>query len=188
MSVYLTIGVLLFSLSHLYTVIFVDSRKAIIGKIGLNPYKGIFTLLVLSALGMIIFGWRSSEALYRYSPLEWGPLAAQSLMYPALFLFISARANSNIKRLIRHPQLSAIVLWGLAHLLANGDGRSLVLFGTFTVWALIQMYFLNRRDGAWQKPKTVPLSRDIIVGIIAFVVYAALVFGHGYFSGVPLIP
>ena len=108
-------------------------------------------------------------------------------MYPALFLFIAARANSNIKRLIRHPQLSALVLWGAAHLLANGESRSLVLFGTFALWALIQMFFINRRDGAWQKPDPVPLSRDIIVGVIALVVYTALVFGHGYFSGVPLI-
>lgn len=188
MSIYLIIGVLLFSLAHLYTVIFLDNRKAIIGKIGLNPYKGIFSLVILSALGMIIFGWRSSEAVYRYSPPEWGALAAQTLMIPALFLFISARANNNIKRLIRHPQLSAIVLWGLAHLLANGDDRALVLFGTFTIWALIQMYFLNRRDGAWQKLDRAPLSRDIIVGLVAFGVYAALVFGHGYFSGVALIP
>ena len=188
MSIFLIIGVLLFSLTHLYPAIFITNREAVIGKIGLNPYKGIFTLFVLSALGMIIFGWRSSEALFSYSSPDWGPLALKGLMYPALFLFIAARANSNVKRLIRHPQLSAIALWGAAHLLANGDSRSLVLFGTLTVWALIQMFFLNRRDGTWQKRNPAPLSQDIIVGLIAFAVYLALFFGHGYFSGVALIP
>lgn len=188
MSIYLEIGVILFSLTHLYPAIFVSSRQAVIRKIGKNPYKGIFSLLVLFSLILMVLGWRSSDAINIYTPPEWGYLTAQILMYPVLFLFISSRGGSNIKRIIRHPQLSSIILWGLAHLLANGDSRSIVLFGAFTIWALAQMYFLNRRDGEWQKPDAIPLSRDLIVGIIALGVYAGLVYGHGYFTGASLIP
>lgn len=187
MCIYLTIGVFLFAFTHLYPAIFVNSRLSVIGKIGEGPYKGIYSLTILLSLFLIVYGWRLSEIASVVKPPEWGHLAAQILMYPALFLFISARAGSNIKRFFRHPQLSSIVLWSAAHLLANGESRSIVLFGSFAVWALVQMFFLNRRDGEWQKPEALPLSRDIKVGIIALVVYVGLVYGHGYITDIPLI-
>ena len=187
MCIYLIIGVILFSLAHLYPAIFVNSRLTVIRKIGEGPYKGIYSLIVLLSLVLIVFGWRISEPVDVAKAPEWGHLAAQILMYPALFLFISARAGSNIKRVLRHPQLSSIVLWGVAHLLANGESRAIVLFGAFISWAFIQMFFLNRRDGEWKKPDALPVSRDIKVGVIALVVYVGLIYGHGYISAVPLI-
>ncbi len=187
MCIYLIIGVVLFSFTHLYPAIFVTNRQAAIGKIGAGPYKGIYSLLILISLILIVIGWRISEATYIFKPTDWDYRIALILMYPALFLFISARAGSNISRIIRHPQLSSIILWGLAHILSNGDSRSMLLFGAFVVWALVEMFFLNRRDGDWQKPDSLPFSRDIKVAIIALIAYTALVYGHGYFSGATLM-
>lgn len=187
MCIYLILGVMLFGLIHLYPAAFTGSHKALIGKIGEKPYKGMFSLCLLLSLSMIVFGWRLTDAVTIYTPPEWGNMAALIFMYPALFLFISARAGSNIKRFIRHPQLYSVVIFSLSHLSVKGDSRTLVLFGMLAVWAIIQIFLLNRRDGGWQKPSVLPLSRDIKVGIIAVVVYAGLAYGHGYISGVSLI-
>ena len=186
MSIYLSLGVILFCLTHLYPVIFRANRQAIIGKIGENPYKGIYSLSILLSLALIIFGWRSSDSLYLFDTPEWGRGATSILMYLALFLFMSAKAQNNVKRVIRHPQLCSILLWGIAHLLSNGESRSLVLFGIFALWAPVMMFVLNRRDGAWQKPNASPIINDLKTGGIALIVYAVLVFGHSYFTGVSL--
>lgn len=187
MCIYLIIGVLLFGLIHMYPAVFTNNRKALIGKIGEGPYKGIFSLLVILSIVLIVFGWRITGAVDVYEPPIWASLATLILMYPMLFLFISARAGSNIKRIFRHPQLSSICLWGIAHLLSSGESRAIALFGGLAVWALIQMIFLNKRDGEWQKPEPLPLSSDIKVSIIAMVAYVALAYGHGHFTGVILI-
>ncbi len=188
MNIYLLMGIILFAFTHLYPAACSGKRQLLVKKIGELPYKGLYTLVILCALFMIIFGWRHSDITNIYTPPEWGHLAAIVLMYPMLFLFVSAAAGGNIKRIIRHPQLCSIALWGFAHILANGEGRSVLLFGLFMIWALIEIFFLNRRDGQWQKPDPTPLSKDIIVAIISLVVYGGLIYGHGYFTGIALIP
>jgi uncharacterized membrane protein len=42
-----------------------------------------------------------------------------------------------ILKITRHPVMWAVVLWGFAHLLANGDAASLILFGAITFLALV---------------------------------------------------
>ncbi|MBL4613089.1 MAG: hypothetical protein JKY91_05035, partial [Emcibacter sp.] len=150
--------------------------------------KGIYSLSILLSFTLMIFGWRSSESLYLFDNPQWGRSATSILMYLALFLFMSAQAQNNVKRLIRHPQLCSILLWGIAHLLSNGESRSLVLFGIFALWVPIMMFVLNRRDGAWQKPKSRPVINDIKTGGVALIVYTVLIYGHSYFTGAPLLP
>ena len=157
------------------------------GKIGKGPYKGIFNLLILSSLGLIVIGWRITEPVDLIEIPISSYLVTLILMYPILFLFISARLGSNINRIFRHPQLGSVALWALVHLLSNGESRSIVLFGALAVWAFLQIKFLNKRDGEWQKPDPLPISSDIKVSIIALVVYVALAYGHGYFTGATLI-
>jgi len=188
MSIYLLIGVVIFALVHLYPAACGERRQLLIKKIGVGPYKGLFSVATLGALFMIIFGWRNSDITNIYTPPEWGRLAVVVLMYPALFLFISASMSGNVKRIIRHPQLSAVALWGFAHILANGESRSVFLFGLFIAWALVEMIFLNRRDGEWQKPSPLPWFQDIKIVLISLVIYVGLMSGHGYFTGISLAP
>lgn len=187
MNIFLWAGVLLFCLTHLYPAVFAASRAAAGAKIGQTAYKGIHSLLIILSLVMIVYGWQGAKDItLLYTPPAWGPMVTVLLMFVAVFLFVSARAGGNIKRLVRHPQLSSIILWGVAHLLSNGDSRSLTLFGTMIVWAVLQMFFLNRRDGAWQKPDKFPVLRDIITLVVSAVIFIALMSGHAYFTGVAL--
>jgi uncharacterized membrane protein len=61
-------------------------------------------------------------------------------------------------------------------LLANGETRSVVLFGGLAVWAILEMLLINRRDGAWNRPPPAPRRNDavlILAGVIAYIVLAA---------------
>jgi uncharacterized membrane protein len=103
-------------------------------------------------------------------------------------LFVASNLPTNLKRLIRHPQLTGVATWAFAHLLANGDSRSLVLFGGIGVWAVVEMGLLNRRDGAWRRPEPLPLVAELKPLIGAAVAFAILFLAHPYIAGVsPLL-
>jgi hypothetical protein len=110
-----------------------------------------------------------------------------ALMYVALTLFFSSRVPTDIKRVLRHPQLTGVVVWAVAHLLGNGDSRSLALFGGLGLWALLEMAAINRRDGPWQKPEPVGLPRSLVPLGIGAVAWALLFFAHPWIAGVPLV-
>jgi uncharacterized membrane protein len=102
----------------------------------------------------------------------------------ALVLIVTSKARTNYRRIVRHPQMMSVILWSVAHLLVNGDARSVVLFGGLGVWAIVEIVLCNKRDGAWQKPDVVPFSADMIVAVIAAVAFAAFFFLHKALFGV----
>ena len=75
----------------------------------------------------------------------------------------------------------------MAHLLANGDSRSLVLFGGLAAWCVLEMLLINRRDGAWVKPAPPSWTVEVI-GIAIGLAVAALFIGiHPWIAGVPVL-
>lgn len=54
-------------------------------------------------------------------------------------------AKGAILRATRHPLLWALGLWGLSHVLVNGDVASVLLFGMLAIFALGYMPLLDRR-------------------------------------------
>jgi uncharacterized membrane protein len=180
----LIFGVLLFAVVHLIPAIFRPLRASLVDKLGENAYRGIFSLVVVAALVLIVLGWRSATPSGIYvPPLPGGPITS-ILVFAAFVLFVSARSGSNIKRFVRHPQMLAVILWSSAHLLANGDSRSLVLFGGLGVWAVAEILLCNRRDGAWSRPDRVPTRVDVITVVIGAVAFALLGYLHEMLFGV----
>jgi uncharacterized membrane protein len=180
----LILGILLWSVVHFIPAVAVDFRQGLIRKMGENPYKGIFTLLMALAIYLVISGWKATIPESLYLPPEWGRHAASLLVLIGLILFIAPYPPTNIKRMVRHPQLTGVACWGIGHLLANGETRSIILFGGLAAWAIIEMLLLNRRDGAWDKPDPVPLKNDIILAVAGLVVYAVIAVAHQWLFGV----
>ena len=56
----LIIGVLLWIVVHLMPAIAPSLKESLIGGMGANPYRGVFSLLIFSSLALIVFGWRST--------------------------------------------------------------------------------------------------------------------------------
>jgi hypothetical protein len=113
---------------------------------------------------------------------------AMLIAVAGVILFIAANFPTRIKRIIRHPQLSGVFLWSVAHLLLNGDSRSVTVFGALAAWSLISMFTINRRDGVWVKPEpTKGWWLEAVIIIVGLVVSAIIVRFHQYLSGIALI-
>ena len=183
----LVLGLTLWVVIHLSPSVFKGARAAIVEKVGLGPYKGLFAFSILISVVLIVLGWRSTLPEDIYVPPAWGRHVTFALVFLTFVLFVAAKRRTNIKRVLRHPQLTGLALWGIGHLFANGDSRSLILFTTLGVWAILEMITINRRDGAWQKPEPVPAKNDVITLIGGFAIYAVLMFVHPYYTGMQLI-
>jgi uncharacterized membrane protein len=114
---------------------------------------------------------------------------ALALMLPAAIIFVSAYLRGHIWRFMKHPMLVAIKIWALAHLLANGDLGSIILFGSFLAWAVFDRVSLKRREDAGGPP--IPFGgvrNDVLAVVVGLVAYAALVFAfHPAVIGVPVV-
>ncbi len=182
-------GVLLWAVMHLMKSVTPGLRAGIQGAIGEGPHKGLVALLILVSVGLMIFGWRSATPEFVYDHPLWGRHATMPLMILALYLIAVAQGKSRVRQWIRHPMLTGVVLWAIGHLLANGDSRSVILFGGLGLWALISIFTVSRNEGEWVKPAEVaPLWREGLTILIVMVLYAILFWAHPYLSGMPLVP
>ena len=184
----LVAGVLLWSITHLMKSVTPGLRGSIQGAIGEGPHKGLVALILLAALALMIFGWRSTPAEFVYDPPAWGRHANMALMFIAILLIGAAQGVSRIRQRIRHPMLTGVLLWAVGHLLANGDDKSLVLFGGLGLWALVSIITVSRNEGTWTKPARVAsIGRELLsLGIVA-ILYVVLIFFHPWIAGVPVV-
>ena len=185
---WLIIGVLLWSVVHLFPALLPAQRAKLLESLGENKYKGLFSLDMVIALVLIVVGWKNAEVRAIYNPPLYGSPVVTVLMFLSFLLFAAASAPGNIKRFIRHPMLTGMALWGGAHLLANGDNRSIVLFGGLGLWAVIEIIMISRRDGEWRKARAVPFSKDFMTVVATAVIFAIVIYGHEWLFGVPPLP
>jgi len=190
----LVLGVLLWSLVHMLPGLTKDLKKNLVDRIGEYPYKGLFLLFMVLSIYLIISGWTSMTPVEPdvlaelYTAPEWGGYAAALLVLIGFILFLAPYPPNNFKRMLRHPQLIGMVCWGAGHLLAVGTARSIVLFGGLSVWAIIEMFLINRRDGEWVRPEQVSFMKDftqVLFSVLAFMAF--LYTHHMLFGGTELI-
>ena len=179
----LTIGVLLWSFTHLIPAAFSGLRRGLLSRLGENGYKGVFTLLMVLAIYLVISGWKDAVPETVYVPPLWGRHVTALLMLAGFALFFAPYPPNNIRRALRHPQLTGVACWGIGHLLANGEGRSIVLFGGLALWAIIEMVVINRRDGAWTPPAAVARKNDIVLVAAALAAYVVVAAAHQWLFG-----
>lgn len=177
-------GVILWSVMHFLPAGAAGLRRNLTGVIGEGPWKGLVALSLVLAIALMVMGWRGMEPTPLYASPDIGNVLMIPLMILAVVLTGAANAKTGIKRLIRNPMLTGVVVWAAAHLLNNGDDRTTVLFGGLGLWAIVMIFFINKRDGAWVKPERVPPAADIKLFAIAAVVFIVLVIAHPYFAGV----
>ena len=185
---FLIAGVVMWSVVHLFPSIAPAVRKNLVASLGENLYKGLFAVDIIIALALMVYGWRSSELRALYSPPLLGSPIITLLVFVAFYLFAAANAPGNTKRLLRHPMLTGTVLWAAAHLLANGETRSVVLFGGLGLWALVSIFTISHREGAREKPAPVAVSRDLMTLVATAIVFAIALYGHEWAFGVSPIP
>lgn len=204
-------------------------RGIIVGLTGEVVFKVLF-----SALSIVAVVWLASA--YNAAPSgdilwavgNWGRHVAAVLMALAVFFVVAGMTLANptaagfegalqsaepargILRVTRHPVMWGFVLWGLAHLLNNGDLKSVIFFATFTLLALVGTRLIDARrmrsyGQIWQnyvdKTSNLPFvailqGRNRFVWqevgiwrlVAAILVFAALLLGHQALFGVSPAP
>ncbi len=183
----LFVGVLLWSGIHYIPGLMPGFKETLVKKLGNNGYRGTFSLAIVVSILLMVFGWRSATPEFIYDPLPDAVQITSVLMIISFYLLGAAHGPSNVKRYIRHPMLTGVIVWGIGHLIANGDSRSIILFGGMIIWAVVEILAINKRDGAYEKPDAVPMKKDIIKFAAAIVLYIVIVFAHPYIAGVPVM-
>lgn len=181
----LIIGLVLFLGIHFLPCI-VALRTALFNKLGEKGYKIVFSLVAFVGLVLIVVGKIQAEFVSLWIPPSWGRTIAIPLVFVAFVLLPAAHMKTNIKRFTRHPMLWGVACWAVAHLLANGDKASVILFASFGVYALVDMMSANFR-GAQLQTQSYPLKNDVIVVAAGAVVYTAILFLHPYLFGVAVV-
>ena len=182
----LILGVLLFAGVHLIPSLAPSFKAGWHDRLGEAGYKGTFSLLLVAAFALMITGWRSAQPEFLYTPSAALHHPALLLLVIAFLLMVASARGSRLGLLIRHPQLTGVAVWGIAHLLLNGDSRSLPLFGGMAVWAIVEMIAINKRDGAWIKGVAPAWGSEIITLVIALVMVGIVVYIHPWISGMPV--
>ena len=110
-------------------------------------------------------------------------------MLPAVIMVVASYIRGRIYTTLKHPMLTGIKLWAAAHLLANGDLGSIILFGSFLAWAVFDRISLKHRTDAGGPP--IPVGgpgNDLIAIAVGVVAYLALAFAfHPVVIGVPVV-
>ena len=166
-------------------------RARVIAATGEGGYKIGYSLV--SALGLVLIVW--GFAHYRATGMWeiWTPPTALkhltvALMLPAVILVVASYIRGRIYTRLKHPMLTGIKLWAAAHLLANGDLGSIILFGSFLGWAVFDRISLKHRADRGAPP--IPVGgpgNDLIAVAVGIVAYLALGFAfHPVVIGVPV--
>ncbi|NKB36869.1 MAG: NnrU protein [Gammaproteobacteria bacterium] len=182
----LILGIVIWSAAHFLPATDAYKRKKIMAKVGVIPYKIGFALTIIGSMVLMVVGWRSITPVYLYALPEWVKYITYLFVLITFILFAAARSKTNIKRILRHPQLTGLVFWAFGHLLVNGDSRSLILFAGMLVWAKIQIILTNKRDGKRELPASVPVQNDVLTVILGTVAFVGFAFAHRYITGVAL--
>ncbi len=188
-------GLLLFMGLHLLREF--GLRDHLQTRLGTRRYRLLFSVGILISLVLIVQGKPGAPFIQLWVP----PFNLRSLthliMLSATMLFIAGSLpHSFTRELVIHPMLLGVILWGVAHLISNGDLASVLLFGSLPAWAIVKVVSLERvRRGAINaaaQPGSPPALRPalqwdaaaIVLGVIAYTLF--LVF-HGQLFGLALI-
>ena len=185
---WLALGVVLWSVVHFVPSLALGLKSRLVERLGKGGYRAAFSVVVVISVALMVLGWRSTEPEVVYIPPVWAPSVAGILMVLGFLLFGAAKYRTVIKRYVRHPQLTGVVVWAFAHLLANGDDRSLLLFGGLGLWALVEMPLINAREGEWVKPEAPSLGVEVRGAAISLAILVVAVLLHPYFAGVSPAP
>jgi uncharacterized membrane protein len=186
----MVLGLILFLAIHLVPAN-VDLKNGLIARFGGTGYKVLFSVVSLLGLALIILGFHKLQLHPGKNPIlwdlpTWTRHLALALMLPAMIALVATYIPSHTHVMLKHPMLVAIKIWALAHLLANGDLASLVLFGSFLAFAVYDRISVKRRGDLGPIGKgSGPWINDVIVVALGVALYVGiLLYLHELLIGV----
>lgn len=198
-------------------------RAPLVSRIGAARFTALYSVLVGLPFAGVYWGWSVAPHVVVWTPPIFTIHLAVTLNLFAAILIVAGYstasptvAGTNVKAdaphgvltITRHPALWGFGLWALAHLGANGDAASIVLFGGFFVLSFGGMLHIDRRrrggDPSWEAFEStsslVPFAAVVtrrtkldLSGLwwrtlVGIGVYATLVWSHEWLTGVSPLP
>ncbi|MFW6300452.1 MAG: NnrU family protein [Oceanicaulis sp.] len=161
-------------------------KRVVVSAIGETLYWIFYTVISAIGLSLVVYGYslaHPSETVW--NPPEWTRTLALFAVPLSLVLLVAAYTPSHIRSLLRHPMTLAVVLWSGAHLIANGEIASLILFGAFFVWSVLLLIEGYAVGGAFETSGT--WSADFASIVIGLGAAALLAVFHMQLFGVAVI-
>jgi uncharacterized membrane protein len=175
-------GMVVFFGTHLFSAFRRRDGQGVVASLGAGPYKGLYSLLTVAGFIALVWGYANLK--------PWIPLAdppsfmrhiAMALMIPAIVLLVAAYVPTGfIKKAVKHPMLTAVKIWALAHLLVNWDIGSLILFVSFLMFGVIDRIALKRRGDSGAAEAIPNVVGDLIALSVGLALYGVLVYELHY--------
>lgn len=183
-------GLVVFFGTHLFSAFRRRDGEGLISWIGVGPYKGIYSVLTLAGFAALVWGYGNVKPwIFLADPPPWTRHIAMALMLPAIVLIVAAYVPTGfIKKAVKHPMLVAVKLWAFAHLLVNWDVGSLILFGSFLAFGVIDRIALKGRGDIGAAAAEPNVLGDLIALAVGAALYALLLYElHRIITGVGLL-
>ncbi|OOG70807.1 hypothetical protein BLJAPNOD_04252 [Ensifer sp. M14] len=135
-------------------------RQRLITMLGRRAYFGLYSLLSIVALIWVFQAALALDFIPLWEPAPWQAWTTFILAPSGVFLVLAGLFSENplsisifqgnarkgaIVSVTRHPVLWGFLFWAVGHVVANGDLRSLVLFGGFALFALGGFFMVEKR-------------------------------------------
>lgn len=181
----LILGIAIFLGVHSVRIAAPEYRERVIAERGEGAWKIFYSLASFLGLVFIIWGFYLTRgtAPIIYTPPVWMRHITLLLMVPAMILIVAAVLPAGrIKVAAKHPMLLSVKIWAFAHLLANGDLASLILFLSFLGWAVADRISEKRRmrAGLTKLPVAGPARNDAIAVVVGLLLYVLFVWKLHY--------
>lgn len=178
----LYLGLFLWIMGHLQKR-FAPERRAAMGEKG----RRAAALVIGLGLVLMILGYVQAPYVPVYTPWPGMGHANNGLMFVSVYMFGVGKSRGVLQAHVRHPMLTGVILWSVAHLLVNGDLASILLFGALGAWAVAEIVAINAA-GPWDRPAPGRVRGDLVNLVVAAVLYALIAgvhiwLGHNPFLG-----
>lgn len=175
----LLVGLTLFLGAHSVRIVAEPWRQAMLARWGEKVWKGLYSVVALSGLLLILWGYGQARLTPQVLWASPGGLrhVAALLTVPAFILLVAAHVPANgIRERLGHPMLLGIKFWAAGHLLANNTLADVLLFGSFLVWAVLCFRSARARDRAAgrtvQPTRRGATAATVVIGLAAWAGFA----------------
>ncbi len=175
----LVLGIVIFLGMHLVRVVAPGLRASVIERNGKGVWMGLYTAISLIGLCLVIYGFgeaRLTTGMLYNPPVFLKHIALLLMLLAFICLAAGFLPAGRIAVALKHPQILSIKIWALAHLMANGETSSVILFGLFLAWAVIMRISMKRRQRAGEQ--VLPVFRSgssdilaVVIGVVAYLLF-----------------
>ncbi len=188
----LILGIILFLATHLIRVVAPGFRLSMTDRFGLMGWRVINSALSLLSLIVLIWGYATAPVInVWFPPMGMNHLTITLMLIAMICLVAGFLPAGHIATKTKHPIVLSIKIWAAAHLIANGDLASILLFGSLLAWGVVLRinYKRRQRAGDLELKPFVSARFDAIAVVLGLALWALITFKlHELLIGVAPLP